>query len=309
MLTVSDPDKIILESIAKAKGISVEEAKRSLAKKKTRKRTKKSNEPTIEIIPSSQARTVDFSQVKGRIHRNQPKENVSEWGVKDVALYIREKYQREYNSDWGHNIIGSCPELRRIHDRILDIYGLCDFLVLKDYVDFIFDERINYIIDASKGVFYLTSLREDRHIIEFSQTYDYKKTFDKAKFGDSKKEKEKDNLSTSKKSIEEVFYLSEDAFLKTYGIVVCIFWLIKCQGYTNLAAATRVLEISQRLNSKGEFKKIKETTEKLSPYHESIRFPKMEQFLKSIDGRYKIDIEYEENDIIKSKFKFLEEQA
>lgn len=309
MLMVSKPNKIILESIAKAKGISVDEAKLDLSKskKKTRKRKKKVTEPTVEIVSNGRAREVEFSQVKGNIKRLEAKENVFDWGIKDVAMYIRFKYEKRYDSDWGHRTIGVCPELRRIHDRILDLYGHCDFLVMRDYVDYIFESHMDSIIDNAKGTFYLRNLREDRYIISFSEVYDYKQSFNSVTFGDEKKVKAVESISTSNQSIEEVFCLSEDSFITTYGIVVCIFWLIRCKGYTNVEAATRILDICKRLHRKGEFKYVKEKTELLSPYHESINFPKMEQFLKNIDGRYKIDIEYKENDIIKSKFKFLEE--
>ncbi len=313
MLMVSKPNKIILNSIAQAKGISIDEAKLALTKNKTKKKTrrkkKKATDPSVEIISSGLAKSVDFSQVKGRTKRSEARENVLDWDIKDVAFYIRSKYEKKYNSDWGHRVIGTCPELRRIHDRILDLYGHCDFLVMRDYVDFVFEEYIDGMIDKVDGVFYLRNFRDDRFIVSFSESYDYKESFERATRGEEKTEKAMEGFSTSSQSIEEIFYLSEDSFVTTYGIVVCIFWLIKCQGYTNKEAATTVLDICQRLNKKGDFKSVKERTEFLSPYHESINFPKMEEFLKNIDGRYKIDIQYKENDIIKSKFKFLEEQV
>lgn len=312
MIMVSKPNKIILDSIAQAQGISVDEAKlvldKNKSKKKTRKKRKKSTESSVELISDGKARTVDFSQVKGSLRRSEARENVFDWNIKDVAFYIRSKYEKRYNSDWGHKTIGVCPELRRIHDRILDIYGHCDFLVMRDYIDFIFEEYIDRIVDEAEGVFYLRNLRNDIYIVSFSEVYDYKESFERATRGETKKEYATENFSISSQSIEEVFCLSEDSFVMTYGIVVCIFWLIRCKEYTNNEAATRVLNICKRLYKKGDFKFVKERTELLSPYHESINFPKMEQFLKNIDGRYKIDIEYKENDIIKSKFKFLEEQ-
>lgn len=310
MLMVSKPDKLILESLAKAKGVSVDDVKKDLKnnKKPKKRKRRKATDPSVELISSDEARTIEFSQVKGNIRRSTARENVFEWNIKDVSFYIREKFQKRYDKDWGHRTIGVCPELMRIHDRILDIYGHCDFHVMRDYVDYIFEEEIDGIIDKSKGVFYLNSLREDRYIASFSEIYDYKESFEREKFGGKKKKtkSEKPNLiSTSSTSISEVFRLSEDSFVKTYGIVICIFWLIKCQYYTNREAATRVLEICERIHSKGEFKEVKEITESFSPYHDSINFPKMEDFLRNIDGRYKIEIEYKENDIIKSKFKFL----
>lgn len=313
---VSEPDKLILESLAKAKGMSISEVKEDLKKnKKTklRKRKKKSTEPTIQLITSGRAKSVDFSQIKGRINQTEAKENVFEWKIKDVALYVRSLYQEKYREDWKHKTIGASTELMRIHDRILDIYGHCDFVVMRDYVDYIFEEEIDKMIDRAKGVFYLRNFRDDVYIKAFSECYDYKDSFERATRGEGKRNTSNkqieivEDFSTSNDSIEEIFFLSEDSFVKTYGIVVCIFWLIRCQDYTNKEAAMRVLDICKRLNSKGEFKIIKERTEFLSPYHESITFPRMEEFLKNIDGRYKIDIQYKENDIIKSKFKFLEE--
>jgi hypothetical protein len=313
MIMVSEPDKLILESIAKAKGISVEEVKKDLKKNKKPKARKKrkATDPTVELISSDNAKTVEFSQVKGVLRRQTARENVFEWNIKDVSFYIREKFQKKYDKDWGHRTIGVCPELMRIHDRILDIYGHCDFHVMRDYIDYIFEEKIDGIIDKSKGVFYLNSLREDRHIASFSEVYDYKESFEREKFGGKKKTEKNEkspSISTTNASISEVFRLSEDSFVKTYGIVICIFWLIKCQHYTNQQAAIRILDICKRIHKKGEFKEVKEATESFSPYHDSINFPKMEVFLKNIDGRYKIEIEYKENDIIKSKFKFLTEE-
>lgn len=313
MLMVSEPDKLILESIAKAKGISIDEVRKDLKKNKKakpRKRKKKATEPTLELITSGEARSVEFSQVKGSLKRSEARENVFKWSIKDVALYIRAKYENKYDEGWNHRTIGACTELMRIHDRILDLYGHCDFLVMRDYVDYVFENHIDMMKDRAEGVFYLRNFRDDVYISEFSEVYDYKNSFERTTCGkvESIKKYEVEDFSTSSNNIEEVFFLSEDSFVKTYGIVVCIFWLIKCQGYTNKEAATKVLNICKRLHKKGEFKFIKERTEFLSPYHESINFPRMEQFLKSIDGRYKIDIEYKENDIIKSKFKFLEEQ-
>jgi hypothetical protein len=179
---------------------------------------------------------------------------------------------------------------------------------MRDYVDYLFREQMEGMIDNAKGVFYLRNFRDDKYIIAFSNIYEYKESFERENWGDTEQESLAERASTSSQSIEEIFYLSEESFVTTYGIVVCIFWLIKCQNYTNKEAATRVLDICKNLNKKGDFKIVKEKTELLSPYHESINFPRMEEFLKCIDGRYKIDVEYKENDIIKSKFKFLEEQ-
>lgn len=307
MQMVSDPDKIILESMAKAKGITVEEVKDNIKKNKKKSQKKRNNSP-VEITISDKARSIDFSQIKGSIKRNTPKENVFEWGIKDVALYVKDKYYKKFKKDWMHRVIGSCPELRRIHDRILDIYGLCDFLVMRDYIDYIFSEKIEGIIDRAGGVFYVRNFRDDNYIIDFIRSYDYKDSFGREMWGNDDQEQLSEKPSMSNESIGEIFLLSEESFVTTYGIVVCIFWLIKYKKYANGDAARRVLDICQKLNNKGKFKLAKERTEQLSPYHESIRFPKMKEFLKNIDGRYKIEIEYKENPIIRSKFNFLEEQ-
>ena len=173
---VSKPNKIILESIAKAKGQTVEEVKDDLQKSKSkpRKRKKKKIGATLELISDGKAKTIDYNQVRGNKSQNQAKENVSEWKIKDVAFYIRSKYEERYNKDWKHKTVGACTELMRIHDRILDIYGLCDFFVMKDYVDFIFDRYIDIMIDRADGIFYLRNFRDDKYVMAFSQEYDYK---------------------------------------------------------------------------------------------------------------------------------------
>ena len=238
---VSDPDKIILESIAKAKGISIDEVKESLKKNKktkSKKRKKKTTEPTLELISNGEARSVEFSQIKGSLKRTEARGNVFKWDIKDVALYIKSKYEKKYDNGWNHRTVGACTELRRIHDRILDLFGHCDFLVLRDYVDYIFENHIDKMIDRANGVFYLRNFRDDIYVSEFSEVYDYQNSFERATSGEEKKTDSvktivMDDFSTSNKSIEAVFFLSEDSFVKTYGIVVCIFWLIKCQDYTN----------------------------------------------------------------------------
>lgn len=305
---MSDCDNIILESLALAKGVSIEEIKESLNTKKKRKRKKrKKTEPTVQLHGSMNAKEIAFTEVKGRIRKTEPKENVFEWTIRDVALYTRLKYQKMFDESWKHNIIGVSSELRRLHDRILDIYGHCDFLVLRDYIDYIFEEKINIILDKANGVFYLQNFRNDQYIIAFSNVYDYQESFQSEITEGENDNNELENISMSNNDIEEVFLLSEEIFVKTYGIVVPIFWLIKSYGYSNKEASMRVLQVCKNLHKKGEFKEVKEKTELLSPYHQSIYFPKMVEFLKNIDGRYKIDIEYKEHDIIKSKFKFLEE--
>jgi len=309
MLMVSEPDKLILESLAKAKGISTDEVKEGIEKKAKTKRKRKKKGGSLDIIRSDKARVIEFSQIKGSVLRTDPKENVFEWAIKDVALYIKNKYYKKFGKDWMHRVIGASIELKRLHDRILDVYGHCDTLVMRDYVDYIFQEEIEGMVDAAGGEFYIQNFRNDKYITSFSRLYDYKESFEREHWGKNKKEKLEKRPSTSNQSIEEVFFLSEESFVTTYGIVVCIFWLIRCQDYTNREASMKVLDICKKINDKGEFKFVKEKTESLSPYHESINFPKMEEFLRNIDGRYKIDIEYKENDIIKSKFKFLEEKV
>jgi len=311
MQMVSKPNKIILESIAKAKGLSINEVKKDLEKNKkikSHKRRRKAIDPTVELISNGKSRSVDFSQVKGSLKNFEPKDNVFEWSMKDVALYIRSKYNNRYNENWNHKILGACNELKLIHDRIIDLYGFCDFLVMRDYVDYIFENRLDRMIDNADGVFYLRNFRDDRHVSAFSEIYDYQDSVLRATSVKEEQKELEEEFSTSNKDIEEVFFLSEDLFVKNYGIVVCIFWLIKSQKYTNKEATVRVLSICKRLYNKGEFKLVKDRTELLSPYHKSIRFPKMKQFLNNIDSRYEMDIKYKENDIIKSKFKFLEEQ-
>ena len=187
MLMVSEPNKLILESLAKAKGVSINEIKEDLNKNESVKRKKRSTEPTIQLITDGRARSVDFSQIKGKISQKEAKENVFEWKIKDVALYVRSRYLKKYKEDWKHKTIGACTELMRIHDRILDIYGHCDFLVMRDYIDHIFEEEIDKMIDRSKGVFYLSNFRKDIYIKAFSERYDYKDSFERATRGESKK--------------------------------------------------------------------------------------------------------------------------
>ena len=308
MLMVSKPNKLILESLAKVKGVSVEKVQEDLKNKKKTRKKKKNSGATLEIVSDRNAKTIDYSQVRGNIKRTKPKENVFDWSMKDIALYIRSKYEKKYNEDWKHRISGVSTELMRLHDRILDIYGHCDTLVLRDYIDYIFEEFLDRILDKANGIFYLRNFRDDVYISAFSEVYDYKDSFEKEKWGDIDNNKLNENLATTNSSINEVFLLSEESFVTTYGIIIAIFWLIKCRNYSNKDAASKVLEICKKVHEKGEFKFVKDSTESLSPYHESIRFPKMNEFLANIDGRYKIEVQYKENDIIKSKFKFLLEE-
>jgi len=308
MIMVSEPDKLILNSIASAKGISIEEVKEDLKTNKvrlTKQNIKKSSDTTVEIVSDGLAKMVDFNQIKGHLKRTEPRENVLEWELQDVAMYIRSKYAKKYKKDWGHRITGVCIELKRIYDRIIDIYGHCDVLVMKDYIDYIFYTYIDRMIDKSGGVFYIRNFREDKYICSFSEKYNYKRSFEKVTNAIKNDKESIENIPMDNKKIEEYFILSEEEFVFTYGVIVCIFWLINCKGYSNKDATSRILEICKKIHKKGEFKLVKERTELLSPYHSSIKFPKMCEFVENIDGRFRIDVDYSDIDIVKNKFKFL----
>ena len=228
---MSGIDRIILESMAKAKGVTVEQLQIQISNKGKKKKKEEvvrviNVNPTLEII-NDKSKTIDFSDIKGSIKKSSLKDNVFNWGPRDVGMYIAGKFRKKYNKDWGHNLIGTSSEITRIHDRIIDIYGHCDYLVMRDYVDYIFSRQLDEILASRKGIFHLTDFRKDRYIQLFASVYNYKESFEKERNKQDNKQKEIEACSFRAEDVEQIYLLSEEEFIISYGVVICAYWLHK----------------------------------------------------------------------------------
>ena len=121
--------------------------------KKTNSTRKKTNKKNIKNkIESSDT----FENIKEN-KNYKVKNNILEWGVLDIAIYFNNKYKEKFYVDFCPpiNLRSLCPEISKVHDKIVDLYGCCNFLILRDYISYIFQNGIEKVMEETKGVLYI----------------------------------------------------------------------------------------------------------------------------------------------------------
>ncbi len=299
---MKDPKDILKEVQADILGVSSDSIK--FSNFRDRKKKKKKIKKTIEsesdstIIDNQEGFGItdvyvefcSYDKINGR-RKIVEKNNLEEWGAFDFFYYAQKKYIDRYSSQWDLNVGGSSVEINRIRDKFYDLFGFCCNLIMRDYIDFFFDNYIDTIV-RSEGAFYFSQMRKEKMMCEFYDGYDFPQSF----LNYTKGEKENDKGSVTNQEIKEAFMIGDTSLISNYGIVISFNWLIVVKKMSSLDATKLVVSACRDMFDKGMVDVIKSATEIYSPYPSNIPFKSPQLVMNKIDRNVKLDVEFGDND-------------
>ena len=87
-------------------------------------------------------RSISFDEIEGSNKRQKRKrwgdDEIEKWTGYDFTCLLHECYISKTGSDWNLNWLPVNNSVLRIKDRLLDLFGLCDNILLRDYIYFFF---------------------------------------------------------------------------------------------------------------------------------------------------------------------------
>lgn len=299
---MKDPKDILKEVQADILGVSPDSITFSnfRDRKKKKKKVKKtieseSNSATIDNqegfgITDVRVEFCSYDKINGR-RKIVEKNNLEEWGAFDFFYYAQKKYIGRYSSSWGLNVGGSSVEINRIRDKFYDLFGFCCNLIMRDYIDFFFNNYIDTIV-RSEGAFYFSQMHKEKMICEFYDGYDFPQSFSNYTNG----EKERDKGPITNHEIKEAFMIGDTSLISNYGIVISFNWLIVVKKMSSIDATRLVVSACRDMLDKGMVGVIKSATELYSPYPSKIPFKSPQLVMNKIDRNVKLDVEFGDND-------------
>lgn len=308
---MKDPKDILRKIKADISGVSPDEITFSnfRDRKKNKKKVKKnieseSNSTIIENeegfgITNVTVESCSFADIGKR--RLKKKNNLEEWGAFDFFLYTENKYTDKYSIQWGLNIGGGSLEINRIRNKFYDMFGFCCNLIMRDYIDFFFDNYMDVMVNSDSG-FYFSQMRNDKIICEFYDGYNFSQSF--LQYSESEKTEDKETISN--KTIKEAYMVGDTSLVSNYGIVISLNWLIKVRDISPTDASRMVLAACRELASKGMIDVVKSATETYSPYPSSLLFKDPQVVMDKIDKSIKLSVEFDDNNKDNNKYEFLQ---
>ena len=307
-MKMKDPKDILKEVRADMLGVSPDDI--TFSNFRDRKRKKKKVKKVVEsesnstIIDNDEgfgviSRGVEFCSYDkiGSSRKVRKRNRLEEWGAFDFFYYAEEKFKAKYGKSMRLNVGGNSVEINRIRDKFYDLFGFCCNLIMRDYIDFFFNNYMNTLI-REDGAFYFRQMRNDKIICEFYNGYNFKQSFLKY----SENEKSKIKAPVSDVAIKEAYDVGDTSLVSNYGIVISFNWLMIFKKMSPADAARLVLNACRELNAKNMTDVVRSSTEVYSPYPSSLPFKNPQKVMDRINTDIKLDVEFNDND----KYEFLQ---
>ena len=203
--------------------------------------------------------------------------NVFQWNCRQFALYILNSYKKKFNEDWDVKLLGVITHINGIKQSVFDVHGFCDNVVLKDYIDYYFNNWADFYKsnDNDKFLNFMT-LKFKRSIEDFSSNYNYS---NRLKFY----QKYNGLPSFESRVMRKQFKEDITEFVKSYGFIIAVNFLL-AEGYNNKEALKKVgaVMLSLYKEDRTAFNDMMMRVEEFSPYPKEFKFNKENKFLKLI---------------------------
>tara|TARA_Y100000310_G_C20691493_1_gene822564 strand:+ start:960 stop:1820 length:861 start_codon:yes stop_codon:yes gene_type:complete len=251
------------------------------------KRKKTSSIKDLRIKENEGTRMVDFDEIKetGRRRRKRWGDgDIEKWTGYDFTCLLHECYINKTGLDWNLNWLPVNNSVLRIKDRLLDLFGLCDNVLLRDYIHFFFRNYFDQFM-RSRGDFYISFLEDQKVLSGFLKSYNYTGKPQQA----TKKQVSMKEVEVSNEALEASFLLSDDIFLSTFGIVLVINWLILRRGFSNKEALEYALRACKQTT---KMREVVDATKKFEPYPSWFPFRAIKMFLSKMNSKYPVDIKF-----------------
>ncbi|HUU86590.1 MAG TPA: hypothetical protein VMX17_02405 [Candidatus Glassbacteria bacterium] len=225
-------------------------------------------EKSVEIYGSTTSvKSIAISDIKNS-HSWKLRDDLSDWKNSDFTIYFIQQFRKSINEEWSVDRVAMILYFGRIFDKISEVFGFCDNIVLKDYVDFFLKEWAMYYW-KKKGNFTLWYLRDDKPLKDFIGKYDYNDSFNKYVVSKNSHKKNESKKEISKKKIEQCYLAGGESLILEYGLLIPVNWLVKYKNYTIEQANSYIIGAFGFFYSNSNWSKVVSKTEFFNPYPES----------------------------------------
>lgn len=203
--------------------------------------------------------------------------DILHWTTPLFVKFIFKLYRDRYGKPWSVNFSAQCNEVLKLKDSITDVVGFCDNEVLRQFLQWFFDNRSDGFLSRASGLF-ISQMRQD-WVLQNFVTY-------RGFHCKVVKKPEEPILESNPPNIKEmnnVFLLSDEDFVEKYGILLPINWLVAKKEFSLKEALRYVYFAMKRLHKKNQLSKVIEVTELLSPYPNSFLFKDGNMILKKVE--------------------------
>jgi len=256
---------------------------------------------TSQIDDGCNAKVVNFNREKRKYNL---RVNVLEWTNRDFAIYMKIKYKEKYKEDWQLNVINITLYFDKIKDEVLKIYGHCDNVIMRDYINFFFSRWSNYFKNKSKDkILYKKAFKNHEPLKDFVNCHDYKASIQKILKKDKKDNSQKE---INDEMMEKSYLLGDSNFILEYGLILTVNWLIVKRAYDIKKAVNYVANAFYKLHKKHISQYALNNTKKYEPYPDWFLFKKYNIILQVLNEKVKSNMSLSINFVkdIK-KFNFL----
>lgn len=237
------------------------------------------------------AKTVDFADLdtKRKYKRVLP-ENIDAWTIGNFVSFAKKLFIARYGKEWDLNFSSQCQEVQRIRDSLIDIKGYVDNVMLRDYIQWFFENCADGFLLRAKA-FYFSQLRQDWVLKRFIEGYRFNPNVLQKPAVQKTVE---DNIFDEEK-MSCTYLLSDEDFVSQYGLILSVCWLVSRRSFNLKDALKLVYQACCKLDKKHQFVKVKEATERYNPYPVNALFLQADRLAKKINTIYSVNVETSEN--------------
>lgn len=222
---------------------------------------------------------------------------LKDWIPADFVSFASRVYRKRYSRNWDLNFSACCQDIQFLHDSLLESLGFVDNLVVRDYIEYYFENFADHKMRLD-GKFYFDSMRKERPLRSFASNYDYDKSLKKYISPSNSrptiaKIKSKRNISNS--VIDDAYTIGDEVLVLEFGIIIPINWLVYNKGLSIQKATKRVHDVSKKIHQNGAFNQVVSVTKKMAPYPSWLKFKQIDRFISIIDKKMRIHVEFNDD--------------
>ena len=255
------------------------------------------HKPVDVVFPSdSKVRSVDIGKIrKYSTNTYKPDDEIENWTCRDFALYFIDIYKSKIDSSFSCGIIGLTIYFQRIFDAINNQLGYCDNVVAKNYINFLIENKIPFLLMQHSNRFYIGWLKQEDIISDFVSVFNYSKALGVDGNNDGVVIEESFSAKSLSEKLHDSLRLGFDNLFLEYGFIGPVNWLVNSGKMTEDAAIDAVCKSLARFNKKIEMKKALKSTNENGPYPEWFTIKSFDVLLNGLNKKYfiktKIDLE------------------
>jgi len=239
-------------------------------------------EKPIEVYGSTTSvKSIAISDIKNS-YIWKLRDDLIDWKNSDFTIYFIQQFRKSIDEEWSGNRVSMILYFGRIIDKVSEVLGFCDNIVLKDYIDFFLKEWGMYYW-KKKGNFTLWYLRDDRPLKDFVGKYDYNDSFNKYIASKSPHKKNESKKEISKKEIEQCYLAGGENLILEYGLLIPLNWLVKYKNYSIEQSNSYIIGAFGFLYLNNSWDKVISKTEFFNPYPESFTIRDCDIVFKKFD--------------------------